>query len=119
MGGGESTLSSYPTHVGEKKIGGECQAGGDTVRQRVMKILEEHPLARESDEYLWLLYIRKYCPEHSHYIRFMPRELVLSLPKFMTILRRRQEIQNDLGLYPPGPRVLERRARRAGRPPRG
>ena len=83
----------------------------DTVRDRVERLLERYPGARNSDFYLIILYIRNYVPDLARYIGFIPYEVIRRYDGlFESIRRARQFVQNTLGRYPPtDPNVLKRR----------
>jgi len=82
-----------------------------TTKDRVLYILERYPETRNDDRYLWLIYIRLFCPEMSRYIKFIPYSVLKNAVQFETIRRVRQRIQ-EAGLYlPTDPKVAKRRKR--------
>jgi len=83
----------------------------ESTKERVLYILEHYPEARNDDLYLWLIYVRLFSPELSKYISYIPYEVLKKAPKFETIRRVRQHIQNTLGLYPPTREEVMRRRR--------
>jgi len=82
-----------------------------TTKERVAYVLEHYPETRNDDRYLWLIYVRLFCPELSKYIKYIPYHVLKNTPAFETIRRCRQKLQ-EANLYPPtDPRVARRRRR--------
>ena len=109
--------TSTPTLVGRGVVGLDDEDALirrlRTVKSRVEYVLENYPETRNDDRYLWLIYIRLFCPEMSKYIRFIPYDVLKNAPTFETIRRCRQKIQEQ-GMYlPTDPEVLARRRRLA------
>ena len=79
----------------------------------VDKILEEYPIARDSDFALTWIVLRKHFP--SLRLPALPDEVLLSMAGTITTLRRqRQVIQNENHRYPPtDPKIMRRRKQRA------
>jgi len=84
-----------------------------TVKDRVEWLLASYPAARNDDLYLYVLYLRHFCPEASQYIRFIPYEVFRQFPRFETISRCRRKIQSEGRYLPTDPEVLKRRSRLA------
>ena len=82
------------------------------MHDRVLWLLENYPMTRNDDVYLWILYIRFFHPRGSRYIKWIPGDEIKRMPRPESIRRARQYIQNTLGLYPPtDPKVIKRRRR--------
>jgi len=82
-----------------------------TTKSRVIYVLENYPEARNDDRYLWLIYVRIFCPEFSKYIKYIPYNILKRAPSFETLRRCRQKIQEQ-GMYlPTDPKVLAKRRR--------
>lgn len=84
-----------------------------TTKERVEWLLQRFPETRNDDFYLYLLYIRYFCPELSNYIKFIPYDLVKKAPRPETIRRVRQKIQEEGRLLPTDPKVLKKRKKLA------
>lgn len=81
-----------------------------TVKERVEFVLRNYPETRNDDFYLWLIYVRLFCKELAKYISYIPYEVLKKAPKFETIRRVRQKIQNEEHKYlPTNPKVLKKR----------
>lgn len=81
-----------------------------TVKERVEYVLRNYPESRNDDFYLWLIYVRLFCKELAKYIDFIPYNVLKKAPKFETIRRVRQKIQNEEHRYlPTDPKVLRKR----------
>ena len=84
-----------------------------SVKERVEKLLEMYPDARNSDLYLTILYLRKFT-ELGRYISYIPYEVLRKYEGlFETIRRTRQKIQEEGRFLPTDPSVLRKRRRLA------
>ena len=84
-----------------------------TIKDRVEWILENYPETRNDDFYLYIIYVREFEPELSKHIDYIPYNLIKKAPRFETIRRMRQKLQ-EAGLYPPtDPEVMKKRKRLA------
>lgn len=72
-----------------------------TVEERVMWLLENFPETRNSDEYLYILYLRFFEPEMAKYIKYIPFDVFRKVKKMESVTRARRRIQNDYKLFPP------------------
>jgi len=104
----ETTLDEFFQEVEEEKEKFE------TIKDRVIYILENYPEARNSDFYLIVCYIREFVPELSKYIQYIPYNVIKKHDGlFESIRRARQHIQNTLGLFPPtDPEVIKKRRKK-------
>jgi len=85
----------------------------DTVRARVAFVMNHYPDARNSDRVLFLTYWRKFQPDVLGPEEHLDEEKVLLLENPMSLIRARQKIQNEFGLFQPTEEVQAfRRERR-------
>ena len=84
-----------------------------TVKARVEYILKNYPATRNSDLYLWLIYVRLFCPRFRKYIKFIPWDDFKDAPSFATISRVRRKLQEEGKYLPTNPKVARRRRRLA------
>jgi hypothetical protein len=79
------------------------------VEHRVARILQRFPECRDSDTELAIKYWKQYEPEKIAAHKPLTLEVLHDLQNITTIVRCRQHIQNDLGLFTGSPRTRRRR----------
>jgi hypothetical protein len=84
-----------------------------TAKERVEYILEHYPETRNNDLYLWIIYVRLFCPELSQYIKFIPFDLFKKAPSYETISRVRRKLQESGRFLPTDPKVARKRRKLA------
>jgi len=84
-----------------------------TAKERVEYILEHFPETRNNDLYLWIIYVRLFCPELSKYIKFIPFDIFKKAPSYETIVRVRRKLNENGKYLPTDPKVAKRRRKLA------
>ena len=84
-----------------------------TAKERVEYILEHYPETRNNDLYLWIIYVRLFCPELSKYIKFIPFDIFKKAPSYETIVRVRRKLNENGKYLPTDPKVAKRRRKLA------
>ncbi len=86
-----------------------------SLKSQVIKVLEDSPKTRDSDQYLTLMIWQKFCKDYIHYENGKPYiflEDIMRCPREDNVKRHRAKL-NSQGLYlPTNPQVIKARQKK-------